>query len=142
MTVAEFLDGLPAARRREVDRLRTLIRRHLPAGYEEVVSKRMLVYQVPLARYSDTYNGQPLWYVALASEKSYLSLHLMSVYGDATQAERLRSSFKAAGKKLDMGKACIHFKTADDLPLEAIGRVVASVPVDRWVAVAQAARRK
>jgi len=60
-TVAEFLAQLPSARRREVDRVRTLIRRHLPPGYEEVVTKRMLVYQVPLARYSDTYNRQPLW---------------------------------------------------------------------------------
>ena len=58
MTVPEFLDQLPPARRREVDRLRALIRRHLPAGYEEVVSKRMLVYQVPLARYPDTYRRE------------------------------------------------------------------------------------
>lgn len=142
MTVPEFLDQLPPARRREVDRLRTIIRQHLPAGYEEVVSKRMLVYQVPLARYPDTYNKQPLWYIALASEKSCLSLHLMNIYGDATQAERLRSGFKAAGKKLDMGKACIHFETADDLPLDVIGEVVASMPLDRWVAIAQAARRR
>lgn len=142
VTVPEYLDHLPPARRREVARLRALIRRHLPAGYEEVVSKRMLVYQVPLARYPDTYNKQPLWYIALASEKSYLSLHLMSIYGDATQAERLRTSFRAAGKKPDMGKACIHFKTADDLPLDAIGQVVASMPLNRWVTVAQAARRR
>ncbi|HEY6108947.1 MAG TPA: DUF1801 domain-containing protein [Gemmatimonadales bacterium] len=142
MTVPEFLDQLPPARRREVDRLRTIIRRHLPAGYEEVVSKRMLVYQVPLARYPDTYNKQPLWYVALASEKSYLSLHLMSIYGNAAQAERLKTGFMAAGKKLDMGKACIHFKTADELPLDAIGQVVASMPPDRWVAIANAARRR
>ena len=141
VTVPEFLDQLPPARRREVDRLRTIIRRHLPAGYEEVVSKRMLVYQVPLARYPDTYNKQPLWYIALASEKSYLSLHLMSIYGDATQAEWLKTKFKAAGKKLDMGKACIHFETADDLPLDVIGEVVASMPLDRWVALAQGARR-
>src|SRR5687767_11274788 len=58
-------------------------------GYEEVVGKSMLVYQVPLERYFDTYNGQPLWYVALASEKSYLSLHLMRVYGDPAQAQKL-----------------------------------------------------
>jgi uncharacterized protein DUF1801 len=142
VTVPEFLEQLPPARRREVDRLRTIIRRHLPAGYEEVVSKRMLVYQVPLARYPDTYNKQPLWYVALASEKSYLSLHLMGIYGDPTQAERLKTGFRAAGKKLDMGKACIHFKTTDDLPLDAIGQVVASMPLDRWVAIAQAARHR
>lgn len=141
-TVAEFLAHLPSVRRREFDRVRTLIRQHLPAGYEEVVSKSMLVYQVPLARYSDTYNRQPLWYVALAAEKSYLSLHLMSIYGDTAQAQRLKDGFRAAGKRLDMGKACIHFKTADDLPLDVIGAVVASMPLDRWVAIAQAARRR
>src|SRR6266571_3552702 len=83
--VSEFLAQLPPGRRRAIDRVRDIIREHLPAGYEEVVSKRMLVYQVPLRRYSETYNGQPLWYVALASEKSYLSLHLMSIYGDPVQ---------------------------------------------------------
>jgi hypothetical protein len=100
------------------------------------------VYQVPLARYSDTYNGHPLWYVALASEKSYLSLHLMPVYGDAARAQRLKEGFRAAGKKLDMGKACVHFKTADDLPLDVIGQVVASIPMDRWIEIAKAARRR
>ncbi len=140
--VAQFLAQLPLARRREVTRVRTVIRRHLPAGYEEAIRKNMLVYQVPLTRYADTYNQQPLWYVALASEKSYLSLHLMSIYGDRTQAQRLKDGFKAAGKTLDMGKACIHFETADDLPLDVIGAVVASTPLDRWVEMAQAARRR
>jgi len=140
--VSEFLAQLPPGRRRAIDRVRDIIREHLPAGYEEVVSKRMLVYQVPLRRYSETYNGQPLWYVALASEKSYLSLHLMSIYGDPVQAQKLKAGFRAAGKKLDMGRACIHFQTADDLPLDVIGGIVANMPVDRWVGIAQAARRR
>ena len=140
-TVAKFLAKLPVERRRAVERVRNVVRRHLPAGYEEVVSKNMLVYQVPLERYSDTYNGHPLWYAALASEKTYLSLHLMPVYGDAAQAQRLKDGFQAAGKKLDMGKACIHFRTPDDLELDVIGEVVASTSVDSWVQIAQAARR-
>ncbi|MDH4044936.1 MAG: hypothetical protein OEW06_10790 [Gemmatimonadota bacterium] len=45
--------------------MRSEVRRHLPAGYEEVVSKNMLVYQVPLEQYSDTYNGHPLWYCSV-----------------------------------------------------------------------------
>lgn len=102
----------------------------------------MLVYQVPLARYPDTYNKHPLMYVALASQKSYLSLHLMSIYGDATQAKQLEARFRAAGKKLDKGKACIRFKTTDDLELGAIADAVASMPMDRWIEIAQAARRR
>jgi hypothetical protein len=102
----------------------------------------MLVYQVPLERSGETYNGHPLWYVALASEKSYLSLHLMPVYGDRGLAERLAEGFRAVGKKLDMGKACIHFQRADDLALDVIGEIIAKIPLDRWVEIAQAARRR
>lgn len=140
--VAAFLDGLPAERRKEFERVRNVVRKHLPKGYEEAVGKNMLVYQVPFDRYSDTYNGHPLWYAALASEKSYLSLHLMPVYGDPASAAQLKDGFKAAGKRLDMGKACIRFKKADDLALDVIGTIVASLPVDRWVQIAQAARRR
>jgi hypothetical protein len=141
-TITRFLAALPAERRAEVERVRDVIRGALPAGYEEVISKNMLVYQVPLEQYADTYNGHPLWYVALASEKSYLSLHLMPVYGDAASAERLAQGFRDAGKKLDMGKACIRFKTADDLALDVIGDIVARIPLDRWVQIAEAARRR
>lgn len=141
-TVAAFLDALPADRRREVERVRDVIVRSLPPGYEEVALDNMVLYQVPLSRYPDTYNGQPLWYVSLASEKSYLSLHLMPIYGDPAREQRVRDAFGAAGKKLNMGKSCIRFRSADDLELDVIGETVASVPVDRWVELAKAARRR
>jgi len=141
-TVRAFLATLPADRRHEVERVRTVVRKHLPVGYEEVVTKNMLVYQVPFERYSDTYNGCPLWYTAIASQKSYLSLHLLPVYFNPTQAQRLKDGFRAAGKKLDMGKACIRFKAADDLALDTIGDIVASIPMDRWIQMAQAVRRR
>jgi hypothetical protein len=140
--ISTFLASLPAERRREVKFVRDALRRHLPAGYEEVISKNMLVYQVPLERYWDTYNGHPLWYVALASEKSYLSLHLMPVYGDAALAQQLADGFRAAGKKLSMGKACIRFKIADDLALDVIGQIVARISPERWVQIARAARER
>ena len=102
----------------------------------------MLVYQVPLTRYPDTYNGHPLWYVALGSAKSYMSLHLMPVYGDQGLAKRLEDGFAAAGKKLNMGKACIRFTTADDLALDVVGQIVAAIPLNRWVDIARKARRR
>ena len=141
-TVAGFLAALPDERRPEVERLRAVIRRHLPDGYEEVISQKMLVYQVPFERYSDTYNGHPLWYVALSSEKSYLSLHLMPVYGSPALAAQLAEGFRSEGKKLDMGKACVRFKKADDVALDAIGNVVAAIPMDRWIETAQRARQR
>jgi hypothetical protein len=140
-TVSKFLAALPPERRADVERVRSVIRRHLPKGYEEVVSKNMLIYQVPFERYSDTYNGHPLWYAALASQKSYLSLHLMPIYGDKTLALRLDDGFRAAGKKVNRGKACIRFVKADDLALDVIGELVGALSVDRWVEIAKSSKR-
>jgi hypothetical protein len=141
-SVTEFLARLPEGRRKELARVRSVVRKHLPRGYEESVTGGMIAYRVPLRRYPDTYNGHPLWYAALAAQKKYLTLHLMPVYGSPVLARKLRDGFAAAAKKLDMGKACIRFQKAEDLPLDTIGEIVGSIPVDDWIATAQTARRR
>jgi hypothetical protein len=125
-----------------LDPVRDVIRRHLPQGYEEVASGAFTVWQVPLSTYPDTYNGKPLWYCALAPQKNYLSLYMMSVYGSPKLEKQLRDGFKAAGKKLDMGKSCITFRNADDLALDVIGAIVSAIPVDKWIGIAKEAREK
>ena len=93
----------------------------------------MIAYQVPLERYPETYNGEPLLYAAVAAQKRHYSLYLTSVYQQNALEKRLRAAFYRAGKKLDMGKSCIRFKTLEDLPLDAIGEIVGSVSVDQFV---------
>ena len=63
-------------------------------------------------------------------------------YGSPTLTKQLQDGFKRAGKRLDMGKACIRFQRADDLALEAIGDVIASTPMLRYVAYAEAVRQR
>jgi hypothetical protein len=65
----------------------------------------------------------------------------MPVYGDKRLEAELRGGFKAAGKKLDMGKACLRFRKADDLDLASIGAIIGRIPMDRWVEIAKASRR-
>ncbi|HET7790710.1 MAG TPA: DUF1801 domain-containing protein [Gemmatimonadales bacterium] len=141
-TAARFLATLPAARRAALSRVRSAVRKHLPRGYQEVVVGKMIVYQVPLSVYPDTYNGHPLWYAAIAAQKNYLTLHLMPVYASPALKTRLETGFKQAGKRLDLGKACIRFQAAEDLALDVIGEVVASVPVARWIEIAERSRRR
>jgi hypothetical protein len=87
MTVAEYLDSLPAERRAAVETVRGVILQNLPPGYQEGVQYGMLCYFIPLERYPATYNKQPLGYIALASQKRYLALYLMGVYSNpAVQA--------------------------------------------------------
>jgi len=139
-TPAAYLKELPADRRREVARVRDMVRKHLPDGYRETMNWGMITYEVPLDRHPKTYNGQPLCYAALAAQKNYLSLYLMPI--DAAALARLKTAFAKAGKKLNMGKSCIRFKRADDLPLDAIGAEIAAVPVVKFVEQIEASRRR
>ncbi|HSE28562.1 MAG TPA: DUF1801 domain-containing protein [Gemmatimonadales bacterium] len=139
-TVAAYLDEQPPERRAELEKVLRVVRKHMPKGYTEGMGWGMIGWVVPLSVVADTYNGQPLCYAGLAAQKNYFTLHLMSVYMDPGRLEELEQAFTAAGKKLDMGKACIHFKRADDLPLDAIGRIIAGVPMAEFARAAEAAR--
>ena len=141
VTVQDYLDELPEERRAVVSAVREVILEHLPDGYSESMNWGMISYEVPLERYPETYNGQPLCYLALAAQKNYYALYLMSVYQGSGEESWLRGEFKKAGKKLDMGKSCLRFRKLEDLPLEAIGQIVASTPPDKHIEHYEASRR-
>jgi uncharacterized protein YdhG (YjbR/CyaY superfamily) len=73
-TVEKYLEELPEERRDALEAVRRTILEHLPDGYEEVMNWGMITYQVPLDVYPDTYNGKPLMYAALASQKRHMAL--------------------------------------------------------------------
>lgn len=137
-TPEEYLAELPPDRRAIVDAVRSTILDRLPAGFEETVTFGMLGYVVPLDRYPGTYNGQPLSVIALANQKQYVSLYLMGVYADDGQRSWFIDAWKATGKRLDMGKSCVRFRSLDDVPLEIVGDAVARVTPDDLIAAHEA----
>ena len=139
-TVADYLAELPVDRRAEIARVRDLINEAIPDGYREGIGYGMIGWVVPLERYPDTYNGQPLAYAGLAAQKNYNSLYLTCVYASKERTERLKAAFAAAGKKLDMGKICIRFKKADDLALDLIREEIASTKPDEFIKIYEEAR--
>lgn len=141
-TVKEYLAALPAERRKVVSAVRDMVNAHMPEGYRETMAFGMIGWGIPLSRYPDTYNRQPLAYVALAAQKNNYSLYLMGVYADGAHERTLRAAAAAIGRKLDMGKSCLRFKTIDDLPMAAIGEMVASMPVEDYIAVYEASRKR
>jgi hypothetical protein len=140
-TVDEYLAELPPDRRAAIAAVRKVILGNLPKGYEETMQYGMISYVVPLKRYPVTYNKQPLGIAALASQKNYMSVYLMSVYGDKETERWFTEAFRASGKKLDMGKSCVRFKKLDDLPLDVIGQAIARAPVDEFIARYEESRR-
>ncbi|MBD3315564.1 MAG: DUF1801 domain-containing protein [Chitinivibrionales bacterium] len=141
-TVEEYLQSVPADKRRELSRVRRVILEHLPEGYEEVFAWGMITYQVPLERYPATYNGKPLMYAALATQKNHISLYLTGIYLSSSAREEFENAYRASGKRLDAAKSCVRFVSVDDLPLDVIGDEIASLDIDTFIEKYEQVRRK
>lgn len=143
-TVAQYLAELPEDRRRVIQAVRQMILENLDGDYEEGMQYGMIGYYVPHRVYPAGYHcdlKQPLPFAGLASQKNYMSLYLMCVYGDSSHARWFREAWAKTGKKLDMGKACVRFKKLDDLALDCIGEAIRRVPAKKYVEYCEAARR-
>lgn len=141
-TVSEYLGELPDDRRVALSKIRSVIQRNLPDGFEEVMNWGMICYQVPLATYPDTYNGQPLMYAALASQKNHMALYLSCIYSDSEQSKWFKRAYEATGKRVDMGKSCVRFKKLEDLPLELIGEAISRVSLEKFLSHYQQAKKR
>jgi uncharacterized protein YdhG (YjbR/CyaY superfamily) len=139
-TPEDYLAELPPERRAFVSRLRDLVNANLPDGYVERMNWGMIAWEVPLERYAGGHNGQPLSYAALAAQKSHTALYLNCVYASDQRTEQLKAAWAAAGKKLDMGKACLRFKREDQLAEDVLAQVIRSIPVDTFIAEYEASR--
>jgi hypothetical protein len=141
-TVADYLNELPEDRRAVVSTVRDVIVKNLPKGYQESINFGMISYEIPLERYRTTYNKQPLCYVALAAQKNHYAVYLMCACSDSLAENTLREGFAKAGKKLDKGKSCVRFKKLEDVPLDVIGKAVASFTPDQWISIYEKSRAK
>ncbi len=104
----------------------------------------MIMYCVPLRTYPAGYLDNPtipLGYIGLAAQKNYLSLYL-DLYEKKEHKAWFEKAFRDSGKKLDMGKSCVRFKKASDLPLDVIAEAVALTPVKEHIRKYEEARKR
>jgi len=141
-TVDEYLESLPAERRESLAAVRATILANLPDGYVEAMDWGMISYQVPLDRYPDTYNGKPLMYAALASQKAYMVVYLSAIYANEGSRASFEKAYRATGKRYDVGQSCVRFKTLEDLPLDVVGAAIADASVEEYIAGYERSRRR
>jgi Domain of unknown function (DU1801) len=134
-TVTEYLASLPDDRRKALSAVRKVIKANLPKGIVESMNWGMITYEVPLTTYPDTYNGQPLAYAALASQKNHMSVYLMGIYGSDSLRAEFEDAYKASGKRMDIGKSCVRFRTLDDLPLDVVGEAIGAMTLEQFTAL-------
>ena len=144
-TVEEYIKSLPVDRREVIGKIREVIKKNLPSGYGESMQYGMIGYPVPLSKYPDGYlnnKNTPLPYISLASQKQYISIYLMGIYGDKKADKWFREEYEKSGKKLNMGKSCVRACNLEDFPLDVIGKAVALVTTEEFIDVYEKARKR
>src|SRR3972149_3512236 len=144
VTVQQYLAELPEDRRAALQAVREVMLKNLDKDYEEGMQYGMIGYYVPHRVFPAGYHcdpRQPLPFAALASQKGYMSLYMMSAYGEGDEEDWFRKAWARTGKKLDMGKCCIRFRKVEDLALEVIGEAIRRVPARAYLPHYQSAIR-
>lgn len=135
-TVDQYFAELPPDRRAALQIVREMFRKNIDKNYEEGMGYGMPGYYVPHRVYPPGYHcdpKQPLPFAGFASQKNYMSIYLMCVYGGSEEETRFRAAWAKTGKKLDMGKCCIRFKKIEDVALDVIADTIRRIPAKAYV---------
>ena len=136
-TPQAYVDSLPEERKVAIEKMRQVIKKTLPKGFEEVMCYGMLGYVVPHSLYPKGYHCDPklpLGFISLASQKNFVALYHMGIYANPKLLDWFVGEFpKHTKSKLDMGKSCIRFKKMNDIPYELISELSSKMTVQDWI---------
>lgn len=136
-SVEEILEKLSVERRESIEKLREILKDHLPDGFEETVSGNMFHYVVPLSVYPKGYHAkpdEPLPFISLASQKNHIALYHMGIYMYPELLEWFENEYvKRVPTKLDMGKSCIRFKNTKHIPYDLIVELSEKITVENYI---------
>ncbi|MBE9489789.1 MAG: DUF1801 domain-containing protein [Bacteroidetes bacterium] len=137
LTPEEYLKELIEERKEAVSKLRDIINKNLPKGFEEGMGYGMISYHIPHSVYPDGYHCDPktpLPFMNLASQKNFVAIYHMGIYANKKLLDWFTLEYpKYCKYKLDMEKSCIRFKKMDDIPYELIGELSAKMSSKEWI---------
>ncbi len=137
-TPKEYIDALPEDRKAIITKLRKVILKNLPKGFEEQMSYGMLGYVVPHSLYPGGYHVNPklpLPFINLASQKNHIAFYHSGLYAGAHLKWFEKEWGKHSEKKLDMGKSCIRFKKPEDVTVALLGELCTKMTPEEWIAI-------
>jgi len=136
-TITEYISQIPPDRIESFQKLRDTIIQNLDPEFIECMSYGMIGYVVPHEIYPAGYHCDPklpLPFINLASQKNFIALYHMGIYGSESIMEWFKAEYSKVCKyKLDMGKSCIRFKRLDDIPYELIGQLCKKMSLNDWI---------
>lgn len=136
-TPAEYISELPEERKQPMLKLRETILENLPKGFQEEMSYGMIGYVVPHSLYPAGYHVNPdlpLPFINIASQKNFIALYHMGIYGDKDLLNWFVKEYPKHSKtKLDMGKSCIRFKNTNHIPYKLVGELASKMNAEQWI---------
>lgn len=133
-----YIEQLPEDRQEPFRKLFLTIQSNLPEGFEACQSASMLAFVVPHSIYPKGYHcnpEQPLPFIALASQKNFIAMYHMGLYGNPKLLSWFTEAYpKHVKSKLDMGKSCVRFKKMHEIPYELIAELSKKITVQDWIA--------
>ena len=136
-TPEAYIAEMPAERQEAFKKLRNIIKKNLPKGFEEEMSYGMIGYVVPHSIYPKGYHCNtklPLPFINIASQKNFIAVYHMGIYANPQLKDWFTTEFNKHTKaKLEMGKSCLRFKKPEDIPFEFIGELVSKMTPQQWV---------
>ncbi|MET3035491.1 DUF1801 domain-containing protein [Chryseobacterium sp. NRRL B-14859] len=138
-SIEDYISKIPEERQEPFKKLFDTISNNLPAGFEETTSYGMVGWAVPLETYPAGYHctpGSPLPFINLASQKNFIALYHMGLYSTPELLDWFVAEYpKYSKKKLDMGKSCVRFKKAEDIPFELMAELSKKMTVEDWIGI-------
>ena len=139
----EYINSLPEERKIYIEKLRSVIQKNLPKGFEEGMNYGMMGYYVPHTIYPKGYHckpSDPLPFMGFASQKNSINFYHMGIYANKDLYDWFVAEYpKYSSRKLDMGKSCVRFKKFEDIPFDLIGELVTKISVEDWIATYESA---
>lgn len=137
-TIEQYLFELSEERKHPMSTLRNIIKNNIPDGFEEVMSYGMIGYVVPKSVYPNGYHCNPklpLPYINIGSQKNFIVLHHLGIYGSTKILDWFVSEYpKHAKHKLDMGKGCVRFKKVNEIPYLLIEELIKKISLEKYIA--------
>ncbi|MES2851262.1 MAG: DUF1801 domain-containing protein [Bacteroidota bacterium] len=136
-TVSAYLEEIPEERKDALKKLRETILKNIPKGFVEQMTYGMIGYVVPHSIYPNGYHCTPelpLPFISFASQKNFIAIYHMGIYANPELLNWFVTEYpKHSTQKLDMGKSCIRFKKANQIPFELIAELAQKMSVQEWI---------
>ncbi len=138
----ESIKDLPSERKKDLKRLRKILKDNKPREISEAFEDDQLIYRLPLKYYPDAYTKRPLMYAALTNRKSYISLNLISIFNDKVYRHKFADKILKTGVCSGASGCCYKIKSVNDDLEKLLEKELKKMTTKKFISIFKKYREK